>query len=118
SYSSARALYSTHFSFSCLALTRLLHSFPTRRSSDLAYTSLSLPRTASSTIFGQVSSASPRATASAWRAPPSRRRTRLGRRSSRTDRKSTRLNSSHGSNSYAVFGLKKKERHARTNAHD
>src|SRR5699024_12871492 len=31
----------------------------------------------------------------------------------RTDRKSTRLNSSHGSSSYAVFCLKKKMQHGR-----
>src|SRR5207249_12284510 len=67
----------------------LLHSFPTRRSSDLS-------RAAS----------------------PSRRCRRIPSRSSssqrrsvgqRRDRKSTRLNSSHVSISYAVFCLKKKK---------
>src|SRR5215470_4307632 len=44
-------------------------------------------------------------------ARPSRRGASAAcRPSSRTDRKSTRLNSSHGSNSYAVFCLKKKKR--------
>src|SRR5690242_20785006 len=65
---------------------RDLHSFPTRRSSDL-------PRRAGSR----------RAGGSGWRAPrPPRRRS--------ADRKSTRLNSSHMSISYAVFCLKKKKR--------
>src|SRR2546430_8445372 len=66
------------------------------RSTLFPYTTLF--RSASSTILGHVSSASPRATASAWRDPPSQ------------DRKSTRLNSSHSQISYAVFCLKKKKR--------
>src|SRR3989337_4069547 len=37
-----------------------------------------------------------------------------GSRRPRRDRKSTRLNSSHGSISYAVFCLKKKHNHKRT----
>src|SRR5438128_3615859 len=40
-----------------------------------------------------------------WRASPSRTTPQRG-----TDRKSTRLNSSHGSISYAVFCLKKKKK--------
>src|SRR5699024_11725462 len=66
---------------------RVLHSFPTRRSSDLACTPtrrLSPP-------------------------PPSRRRPRARGRRRDGDRKSTRLNSSHVSISYAVFCLKKKK---------
>src|SRR5690348_17587491 len=58
---------------------RHLHSFPTRRSSDLPST-------------GGAGSCCARDT---WRAM-------------RSDRKSTRLNSSHPSSSYAVFCLKKK----------
>src|SRR5437899_8847232 len=65
---------------------RYLHSFPTRRSSDL---STHLPR----------SNTSPSVPASNWR-----------RSSSLSgDRKSTRLNSSHLGISYAVFCLKKKK---------
>src|SRR5207245_6999744 len=41
-----------------------------------------------------------------WRG--ARRGSRAPRQSRNSDRKSTRLNSSHGSNSYAVFCLKKK----------
>src|SRR5438128_4246327 len=36
----------------------------------------------------------------------------------RIDRKSTRLNSSHGSTSYAVFCLKKKKKRVSYNEHD
>src|SRR5699024_12876687 len=72
---------------------RPLHSFPTRRSSDL-----SASRTACSTA-----SRSP-ATASTGSTSPSA----TGWTSRTGDRKSTRLNSSHVSSSYAVFCLKKK----------
>src|SRR5690242_21907183 len=75
-----------------------LHSFPTRRSSDLETAPThdrSKPCAASAlgkarliSIAGSVQAARPRATIQ--------------------DRKSTRLNSSHMSTSYAVFCLKKK----------
>src|SRR5699024_11502291 len=86
-----------------------LHSFPTRRSSDLPPTS----RTHSTSTASSSRSASSR-TPNGSRAPSS---CRLTRRSSSTsvgrprcrDRKSTRLNSSHVSISYAVFCLKKKK---------
>src|SRR5207245_7444471 len=52
---------------------------------------------------------------------PPRVRRRVGRRcdetGSRADRKSTRLNSSHGSISYAVFCLKKKKKKNTTDYH-
>src|SRR5690349_23358829 len=64
---------------------RDLHSFPTRRSSDLC------PRTG-----GRTCRRSPR------------RRPARPPASPRRDRKSTRLNSSHVEISYAVFCLKKK----------
>src|SRR5438128_4773896 len=61
--------------------------FPTRRSSDLVLPDLAVAR------------------------PPHITRRRSGRARRRTgDRKSTRLNSSHGSISYAVFCLKKKKK--------
>src|SRR5438270_7524796 len=69
---------------------RDLHSFPTRRSSDL----LATARAGASSV----------------------RWTRIVRRANATkmeDRKSTRLNSSHSQISYAVFCLKKKTRHSR-----
>src|SRR5207245_9812788 len=81
---------------------RDLHSFPTRRSSDLIVESWN---TRMEQLFGAL------------------RRDAVGRRlnsllpealteeiaARREDRKSTRLNSSHGSISYAVFCLKKKK---------
>src|SRR5437763_12892644 len=80
-----------HFFFLyCCGDPRDLHSFPTRRSSDLP--------------------ASPRR-AARWRcdSPPRSRRRRARHRSTGGDRKSTRLNSSHRCISYAVFCLKKKK---------
>src|SRR5699024_12530235 len=95
---------------------RALHSFPTRRSSDLAHSPILAPH--------------PRTRhTDAYRSPPTVQVSvnnsaldeegvsrggggapRGGRR--RRDRKSTRLNSSHVSISYAVFCLKKKKQHA------
>src|SRR5947209_15457849 len=90
-------LLSLIFFFLCPVIPRDLHSFPTRRSSDLP--SRSLPPPVSHVASHQ-------------RAPPSRWRTRstscaATKRSA--DRKSTRLNSSHANISYAVFCLKKKK---------
>src|SRR5438270_9219259 len=63
--------------------SRYLHSFPTRRSSDLIYTiGLRDPAYVPSTLSALATAAG--------------------------DRKSTRLNSSHSKTSYAVFCLKKK----------
>src|SRR5689334_24172608 len=81
---------------------RELHSFPTRRSSDLP-----------SSVWSRSSSSC--CTARSKSRPTEVRLTRRVVRSSRRtpsassrDRKSTRLNSSHSSISYAVFCLKKK----------
>src|SRR5947209_14337477 len=79
------------FFFYCFAHHHDLHSFPTRRSSDLCRPSWS----------------------SSFTSPPARRaasaRRACGRRANTSDRKSTRLNSSHANISYAVFCLKKKK---------
>src|SRR5690606_42136780 len=98
------------FFFSCSVLHRDLHSFPTRRSSDLG------------AVRGQLVGArlgpAPRRVLVglvADHTPPRVRRQR-GRRARPADpdlavaedRKSTRLNSSHVKISYAVFCLKKK----------
>src|SRR5438045_5315796 len=87
------------FSFACYCAHRYLHSFPTRRSSDLSCASLiSLKRSAACGLLGLRSG---------WYCLASRRNAFL-------DRKSTRLNSSHLGISYAVFCLKKKKRTKRT----
>src|SRR5207249_9015244 len=92
------------FFFPRAGVHRDLHSFPTRRSSDLTRSRLSHsraaqasrcpPRSGRPTDFTNRKSPV-RASASIW----------VDR-----DRKSTRLNSSHVSISYAVFCLKKKKK--------
>src|SRR5699024_12558318 len=84
------------FSFRRSCHPRDLHSFPTRRSSDLC------PRAAHCLGFGgRTGCPRPRGPRLAHLGGgPARRRA--------GDRKSTRLNSSHVSISYAVFCLKKK----------
>src|SRR5439155_6544248 len=96
------------FFFYSLFTHRDLHSFPTRRSSDLSWgaacTTTSCPRASAR------SSPDPSSTA---RTPhTSRRSVRACCRLwySHRDRKSTRLNSSHVAISYAVFCLKKKKK--------
>src|SRR5206468_10546387 len=83
-----------------------LHSFPTRRSSDLS----------SAARFSRPACCSSPAHSSRtirWRRRPARRSRRcsMTRTSSSRDRKSTRLNSSHDQISYAVFCLKKKKKY-------
>src|SRR5699024_12847005 len=90
------------FSFYCYPHLRDLHSFPTRRSSDLCtncsnagiFARSLVNIMGSSPAWGFFSRCS--ATANCW--------ARVLQ-----DRKSTRLNSSHVSISYAVFCLKKKK---------
>src|SRR5699024_12404167 len=72
---------------------RALHSFPTRRSSDLRWR------------WRSSAARSPLSASDRLRPGP---RIGAARSSRRGDRKSTRLNSSHVSISYAVFCLKKK----------
>src|SRR5207245_11368707 len=84
---------------------RDLHSFPTRRSSDLG------DRAARARVPSRAGPGHDRVLQS--RGAPLLRRRHAGAAphpvtSIGTDRKSTRLNSSHGSISYAVFCLKKK----------
>src|SRR5207249_11200380 len=103
-------------SFYCAPAHRHLHSFPTRRSSDLrkvhplylaseidggAHSTTVLRQAiASCLLLGRVDGRSEKATSHSAEEP-----------SSIQDRKSTRLNSSHVSISYAVFCLKKKTKH-------
>src|SRR5207244_13023511 len=77
-----------------------LHSFPTRRSSDL--NAIVAP---SASLFSNEATSSQ----ASERGPPSLSRSLVA--SASGDRKSTRLNSSHQIISYAVFCLKKKKTH-------
>src|SRR5689334_24355872 len=84
--------------FYCCGNPRHLHSFPTRRSSDLVQGSRHRQeRGESGARRGELPQGN-------------RRRVRFELR----DRKSTRLNSSHSSISYAVFCLKKKRWNSRS----
>src|SRR5207245_7898304 len=88
-----------------------LHSFPTRRSSDLA--PFYWMAVAGSHNFSELNFDDPRPGPNArrWDAPEwARPRVIEIQFGEIVDRKSTRLNSSHGSISYAVFCLKKKNR--------
>src|SRR5438105_10426432 len=76
-------------SFSCSGARPALHSFPTRRSSDLS------PNRASPTVQNS-----------------DKLHVRTEENGGAADRKSTRLNSSHEWISYAVFCLKKKNTNA------
>src|SRR5207245_11759971 len=94
-----------------------LHSFPTRRSSDLlSYFLPAWPAVLSHNPKPGSKSCAERRSCCSRRIPmtiPSAARApwRYWRK---TDRKSTRLNSSHGSISYAVFCLKKKKKKKKT----
>src|SRR5207245_6879763 len=100
---------SCFFFYSYLALL-ILHSFPTRRSSDLS-SPIETPRILEISSETFAAGSTPpwpglapwlilSSTILIWSA--------LATRADQIDRKSTRLNSSHGSISYAVFCLKKK----------
>src|SRR5205807_2894451 len=95
-----------------------LHSFPTRRSSDLVDVALGLhqqPEAVSPAYQGQRRLGGPenhhalgRLGGAGERLPVRLRHLALAGRDDQRDRKSTRLNSSHLVISYAVFCLKKK----------
>src|SRR5207245_9999364 len=94
-------------------LLRPLHSFPTRRSSDLSLSAailstvlpLALPATATIVSWPTAARLMPNSrVASMFSHVALPRQGDMGEQ----DRKSTRLNFSHGSISYAVFCLKKK----------
>src|SRR5690606_41994764 len=98
----------------CHGAPRELHSFPTRRSSDLARTSLMSWSGRNRTVrLGTGRSVVRTTTGTASLHPLGVHVMRLTPAPShalrqRQDRKSTRLNSSHVKISYAVFCLKKK----------
>src|SRR5206468_4946357 len=91
------------FFFQLLAAARALHSFPTRRSSDLALVSASL-FDAVNGIDGRLQPIHVEADAPRYASE----RAAAVQAARSEDRKSTRLNSSHDQISYAVFCLKKK----------
>src|SRR5262245_62462623 len=100
------------FIFSLYAVHRSLHSFPTRRSSDLPLLHLDAARGQRPGLHGEQSDLD----RLALRERRGRRQRHRGRateerttRDPQRDRKSTRLNSSHLGISYAVFCLKKKK---------
>src|SRR5438034_6344432 len=100
SLSASIYIFLSHFFFSSYVDLRDLHSFPTRRSSDLA------PRPRAVQTSAEV--LTPAARSLIERTLGGRCFDRYGCREV-GDRKSTRLNSSHTVISYAVFCLKKKK---------
>src|SRR5437870_11434231 len=93
----------SHVFFSSFDGILELHSFPTRRSSDLGEPS---DRCAARPAADPACTGAPGVRTASRRCP----RPLCGRR----DRKSTRLNSSHVAISYAVFCLKKKRNYKST----
>src|SRR5438067_8422825 len=88
-----------------------LHSFPTRRSSDLSPTSVPPSRWQFARWHGATRGSESRPSALALHGREKARRPAASDRvTASRDRKSTRLNSSHVSISYAVFCLKKKKK--------
>src|SRR5207245_10115863 len=82
------------------------HSFPTRRSSDLHHVSTIGQRCPPMLWWYQIHASGLIGSPTVPSTPP---RTTSRHCACSADRKSTRLNSSHGSISYAVFCLKKKQ---------
>src|SRR5262245_65315979 len=89
---------------------RDLHSFPTRRSSDLPPESLLVRGISRSSMRNADGRSSEMTSVAESAALISRMSTRPGNEAALPDRKSTRLNSSHLGISYAVFCLKKKKK--------
>src|SRR5207245_10184163 len=104
-FHSASSSLCSSFSLHATAAHPALHSFPTRRSSDLG--SARLGRDDERDARGDPEGLPPLALPQPLR---HRRRPLRRSRDRGQDRKSTRLNSSHGSISYAVFCLKKKNK--------
>src|SRR5438094_7576174 len=100
----AVAIFLLFFFFSRYGDHRDLHSFPTRRSSDLSEVSFECLR--SFRVLGICQSVAVRMIVN----PACSSADRHTRCVMNADRKSTRLNSSHRTISYAVFCLKKKKK--------
>src|SRR5207253_11250944 len=105
------------FFFTSSRTPRFLHSFPTRRSSDLFPAPrlvCCIPLSLLDYFLGFLGSAPERSTRGCIAGNAAARRRPLHTRRGR-DRKSTRLNSSHVAISYAVFCLKKKKKNIKLN---
>src|SRR5690606_41813749 len=100
------------------AALRVLHSLPTRRSSDLIARHLAEEQISLESIVQRRPNGSAHGGDDPGRAAPvpviTARIVAAMRAAVRPDRKSTRLNSSHVKISYAVFCLKKKKTHRAT----
>src|SRR5690606_41373127 len=94
----------TRSSFTSPGDHRSLHSFPTRRSSDLSESKLSI-------ISNRIANGKYRSNFGRTNTPLNSSAVTLDKTIRPVDRKSTRLNSSHVKISYAVFCLKKKKIH-------
>src|SRR5207302_11442745 len=106
--SSLSTPYLTTFSFNCSPTPRDLHSFPTRRSSDLVAVVADDEARAERAALGPSRSRPLGALRALAR--PRLTRDEAPEEFLDLDRKSTRLNSSHVKISYAVFCLKKKKK--------
>src|SRR5699024_12637903 len=101
---SSHILFLSFCFFLCLPLHHPhLHSFPTRRSSDLRHRLLPPPGQEDSVLVDHL--------LLPQHLPGQSREVEVGALHRLGDRKSTRLSSSHVSISYAVFCLKKKRTH-------
>src|SRR5207244_12953249 len=106
-HSTSTFLCHTHFCLPASGTHRTLHSFPTRRSSDLqspAWRHVRDVRLLSAEDPDQVHEGDRHCR----REKKTQKRVREAPVMGKSDRKSTRLNSSHQIISYAVFCLKKK----------
>src|SRR5699024_11302667 len=106
---SAAPIHHPTFSRHCDADHQHLHPFPTRRSSDLIRKSLQAKRNEKiPAVIREFLETGSTIDQNARTCPQPSTRAASTIEAGK-DRKSTRLNSSHGSHSYAVFWLKKKK---------
>src|SRR5690606_41903810 len=101
------------FFFECYGHPRALHSFPTRRSSDLSLAALGVVALGVGAGFGLHADAKKEDSDAHCNDRNVCNATGIALRDdafTAADRKSTRLNSSHVKISYAVFCLKKKKK--------
>src|SRR5687768_18135486 len=98
-----------YFFFYCYVGHRDLHSFPTRRSSDLVRSSGLARGHGGARRRGALGESTPQPRKRGRPRRNDARHLAAGVLGEGRDRKSTRLNSSHGYISYAVFCLKKKK---------